>query len=59
MPLPQTASRSAKGFSATASWADYPADFNLSTRSREVTSMSRNFLSGVEPGAHIRKQVRG
>src|SRR6267142_5086708 len=28
-PLPQTGSRSANGFSATASWASFPADFNF------------------------------
>jgi hypothetical protein len=38
MPLPQTGSRSANGFSATASWADFPADFqflNAIARSNE------------------------
>src|SRR6202789_756508 len=43
MPWPQAASRSAKGFCATASSADFPAVFSFSTRPRVMTSMSRNF----------------
>jgi len=44
-PLPHTGSRSANGFSATASWADFSRQTSISERdSREVMSMSRDFV---------------
>ena len=42
MPLLQTGSRSANGFSATTPKADFPADFNFGTRSREVMDLAFN-----------------